>query len=741
MTLLQQLSLVGLFPAAFVALAVATARAKGLRPAVKRPWLLALLTAGVWSSAIASHYLAAGLALSAAIPYTWQVIGYHALSLLPLWLLWTTLTYTATAPATRRTALVLSALLWLAALALDPAIWRYDFPPVTILGRQLRFFDIWGGLWVGAWLMPLAIAWDASARAFRRLPASLYRNQLHYWWLALTLFVAGGALALARQTEQVPWQEAGALFMLAGAGAGLIALGRSRAPDLYLFLRRALRQLSGAAVLFVLVGALLWLVRREPLGRSLTQDVGGIVVAAGLFTFVYLLLRRLLQGLADSALLPEPRLKRMTSELQRSRLEPEAVGHLILALANRYLGSGERWLFTAESGVGGQLVLRPLTYQGSLRPETAVFASNSPFALHLKERERPLIYQDIGALTAFDALPAGERAVLSHWGREAFLPLRHDDQLVGVLALGGREDNFAYRSGDLARLAALGKELAGPLHEALRLMALRRITNRLFEDGELLLREKQVLEQENALQSHFIALISPRLRRPLKQIDSAWQALETRLAAAEPAAVEGEALPAGRPQRRSFPAPPEEELGAAIQELRTLIDHLITLAGRVDRLGPLQWESLYLDDLCRKVISGLTPMAEARRVIINYSGRSRVPPVTGDAERLMEAIRHLLHNAVKFSKIGGEVTVNCSEQGADLCLEIVDSGVGIPEDRLAHIWSGFGDATTRATGGGLGLGLPLARAIILAHGGRIAVTSKHGAGATVTLHLPLTLDG
>jgi signal transduction histidine kinase len=110
-----------------------------------------------------------------------------------------------------------------------------------------------------------------------------------------------------------------------------------------------------------------------------------------------------------------------------------------------------------------------------------------------------------------------------------------------------------------------------------------------------------------------------------------------------------------------------------------------------------------------------------------------------DTVRLRQSLTSLIANAVKFSVSGGIVNIETSRTAADgLLVSVRDAGLGIPEDRLSHIFEPFEQAEggyTRAHGG-LGLGLSNARAIARMHGGDVRLQSAPGAGTTADLKLP-----
>jgi signal transduction histidine kinase/HAMP domain-containing protein len=110
----------------------------------------------------------------------------------------------------------------------------------------------------------------------------------------------------------------------------------------------------------------------------------------------------------------------------------------------------------------------------------------------------------------------------------------------------------------------------------------------------------------------------------------------------------------------------------------------------------------------------------------------------GDRDRLAQVLDNLLSNALKFTPPGGGVVVRLAREGSYACIEVVDTGVGIPEEDQPHLFDRFyraRNATGRSVAG-LGLGLMIVRTIVEGHGGSVSVRSEPGAGASFTVLLP-----
>ncbi len=113
-----------------------------------------------------------------------------------------------------------------------------------------------------------------------------------------------------------------------------------------------------------------------------------------------------------------------------------------------------------------------------------------------------------------------------------------------------------------------------------------------------------------------------------------------------------------------------------------------------------------------------------------------LPEIRGDAGRLQQALANLLGNALKFTPPGGWIRLEARQSEREIVVSVEDSGPGIPEQELPHIFDRFWQAR-RSRHGGAGLGLAITKGIIDGHGGRIWVESEPGEGTKVSFALPL----
>jgi signal transduction histidine kinase len=153
---------------------------------------------------------------------------------------------------------------------------------------------------------------------------------------------------------------------------------------------------------------------------------------------------------------------------------------------------------------------------------------------------------------------------------------------------------------------------------------------------------------------------------------------------------------------------------------------------------PLEHVPIQLSDIIRRAISQLSNLAASRRMIIAISIQSPLPPIMGDANRILLAVSSILHNALIYSFPEQTVAVHAWSDTHEAYCSIADQGIGISDDELELIFDRLyrsRDQRVQEIPGG-GLGLTIARTIIRRHGGDLWASSNLGEGSTFTFVLP-----
>jgi len=114
-----------------------------------------------------------------------------------------------------------------------------------------------------------------------------------------------------------------------------------------------------------------------------------------------------------------------------------------------------------------------------------------------------------------------------------------------------------------------------------------------------------------------------------------------------------------------------------------------------------------------------------------------LPPVPGDRDLLLLVVHNLVDNALKFTRPGDTIEIRAFEDGAQVVVEVADTGPGIADSDLAHVWDELYRGQTTLSVPGSGLGLALVRAVVERHDGQVALRSRVGRGTVFTVRLPL----
>ena len=208
-------------------------------------------------------------------------------------------------------------------------------------------------------------------------------------------------------------------------------------------------------------------------------------------------------------------------------------------------------------------------------------------------------------------------------------------------------------------------------------------------------------------------------------------------------------------QRSRSPEEYVRALGAIEAEsarLGRIVEDLLTLARADARERPIEPRRLFLDDVALDAADAARAMAVRKGVQMEV-GEFEEAPVLGDESLLRQLVMILLDNAIKFTPSGGRVRVDVQRSGSAASVIVSDTGVGITDDQLPHIFERFyrGDPSrTRESGrdgngqggsDGAGLGLSIARWIVDEHKGSIAVDSKPARGTSIAVTVPADSGG
>lgn len=224
-------------------------------------------------------------------------------------------------------------------------------------------------------------------------------------------------------------------------------------------------------------------------------------------------------------------------------------------------------------------------------------------------------------------------------------------------------------------------------------------------------------------QRDFVANVSHELKTPLTSVQGFAQAI-----------LDGTAdTPEARKQAAQIIY---DEAGRMHRMALDLLDLARFEAGTAD----LKMSSVDMGPLLRGVIEKFALQAQKAGVNLQVDVPSDLPLLIGDGDRLAQVFTNLVDNALKYTPTNGHVTLSAANVGNEMELSITDTGEGVPDEALPHLFDRFYQVDPARAGGekhGAGLGLAIVQEITQAHGGRISVRSQAGHGTTFVIHLPL----
>jgi len=277
------------------------------------------------------------------------------------------------------------------------------------------------------------------------------------------------------------------------------------------------------------------------------------------------------------------------------------------------------------------------------------------------------------------------------------VPLLRHGRVLGILAFVSSTASRRYGRSDLPLAEALADRAAVAIENA-----------RLYEASV----------HATRLRDQVLGVVAHDLRNPLSTILTQLWALRRHSA---------------DPERRSVK--PAQVIERAAKRMDRLIQDLLDVA--VMESGQLTIERVRLSasGLIVEAADMQKPLASSSSLELRIEAESDLPDVWGDRDRLLQVFENLIGNAIKFTKAGGRITVGAASTDHEVIFRVADTGSGMAPEDLPRVFDRFWQAT-RANRQGAGLGLPITKGIVEAHGGRIWVESTPHRGTTVSFAIP-----
>jgi two-component system sensor histidine kinase GlrK len=230
------------------------------------------------------------------------------------------------------------------------------------------------------------------------------------------------------------------------------------------------------------------------------------------------------------------------------------------------------------------------------------------------------------------------------------------------------------------------------------------------------------LSKVDKMKSDFFSTMSHELRTPLSSIKEGIGLLQ-----------EGVGGTISDKQKRLLTILTEET-----NRLIGLVNALLDIAKMEAGMMTYNFDNEHLASLIEKTVHEIAPLTEAKKIKIWLEISEELPLVKLDRERILQVLRNLIGNAVKFTPERGQIIVSAYRENRGIIFSVKDTGPGIPHENLQAIFEKFHQPPVKTSEWtkGTGLGLAIVKNIIVAHGGEVWAESEPGQGSTFFVLLP-----
>lgn len=234
------------------------------------------------------------------------------------------------------------------------------------------------------------------------------------------------------------------------------------------------------------------------------------------------------------------------------------------------------------------------------------------------------------------------------------------------------------------------------------------------------------LKENDEIKSEFISTASHELRTPITVINSYIEMF-----------LEGMLGELSDIQREKI-----DIISSQIEHMIRLVEDMLDTSRLESRALKINKSPIRVDDIARKALDELGRLAGLKEQTVSLFVEGVTPDVEGDGRRIKQVFNNLLTNAIKYTPKKGNIKVIITDDLEDVCISIIDNGIGIAKRDQSRIfekfYTGDGSSLTKESGR-MGLGLAIAKGIIEAHEGRIWLASEIGKGSTFIFTLPKKL--
>ena len=302
------------------------------------------------------------------------------------------------------------------------------------------------------------------------------------------------------------------------------------------------------------------------------------------------------------------------------------------------------------------------------------------------------------------------------------------DNALGYLLLGSKKNGESYNKRDIETLKIVANELVVAIENSLRFEEIEQFNLTLKENIRKATAELQAsnlkLKKLDETKDDFISMASHQLRTPLTSIKGYLSM-----------ALDGDVGELKPEQRKIL-----EEAFASSQRMVYLIGDFLNVSRLQTGKFELETGSVQLTQLLTDEIAQLRATATSRNITFVYDPPSNFPVLQLDENKIRQVMMNFIDNAIYYAKPGGgTIRVELARQADYVTFKVIDDGIGVPVGEQRHLFTKFYRATNarKARPDGTGIGLFMAKKVVVAHGGAILFESTEGKGSMFGFRLPV----
>ncbi len=572
-------------------------------------------------------------------------------------------------------------------------------------------------------------------------------NRALYWTLGVGIMLLG--IALMTTGELIPAMLGMAVLLLGIAGA-VNGYTSYRVFDIRASISTILRTLILTVGTGAVIFGAMYLVNGLELSSDL-QDALVLGVLALIIAAIYVPARQILEMLFRRLILPKRANPALVTREYAQRVataqDLKSLAVIATDALNQLMGIRRSTIIlvngTSSDENEIELLIMPNKENG--KEQRASLRRGGPIFRILAGNRRPITQFDIEYDPECREVAVSELDFLRSLGMHAYAPITIEGVFAGILAAGPKTDDTAYTEQDLDLLLTLSHQVGIALRNARLIDDLKHLNDTMRSLNTGLQSTKEELEKLDAVKTDFITVASHELRTPLAQLRGYTDILD---------ALNEQGM-LDQDQTQGLVA----NLRKATERMEELIGAMLDMSQLDINAMDLRFAQTTVESVLRMAIEPLADNIKQRKLTLTVRGARGLPPIQADLQRLVQAFRNLIINAIKFTPDGGRIDIRASlyesdnvEEAKHILVEIQDTGVGIKKSDLSLIFKKFyrgydpslhSTGTYKFLGAGPGLGLTIAKGVIEGHGGKIWAESpghdlKGTPGATFYVLLPLT---